>query len=176
MLPEQQPFIEELYRRLFPDMLRYAKLYLENPLLAEELVQDSFHEAVQKAHVLMQHPNPQGWMMITLQNKILNCKRDLSRQKERILSFDNEALESILISDSAEEAVLEQDDYSQTVRRIDEALSKEEKYLLRRFTFEEASHCEIAEELGISIWASQKRMIRIRSKLEKIFPTYGRKK
>ena len=176
MLPEQQPFIEELYRRLFPNMFRYAKLHLENPLLAEELVQDSFHEAVRKVDVLIHHPNPQGWLMLTLQNKIQNCKRDLARQKEQILALDKDTLESILISDSAEKTMLEKDDYSQTVMRIDGALNDEEKYLLRRFTFEEASHCEIAEELGISIWASQKRIVRIRSKLEKIFPMYGKKK
>lgn len=176
MLPEQQEFIEKLYRRLYPELMLYARRHLANPSLAEELVQDTFHEAVQKIENVMNHPYPERWLVVTLQNKMYNCKREIARQKEKLLSLDEEALASILVVDSAEKTALDTVSFRDTTQQIDQALTKEEKYILRRFAFEEASHREIADELGISLWASQKRLTRIRSKLDTLFPRRRKKK
>lgn len=176
MLSEQRDFIEKLYMRLYSEMILYAQNHLVNPGLAEELVQDTFREAMQKIDVLAAHPNPRGWIIVTLQNKIYNCKREIAKQKEKLLSLDDEMLASVLVSDSAEDLVVEDITYHDAVERIDQTLTKEEKYLLRRFAFDEASHKEIAEELGVSLWVSQKRIIRIRKKVEKLFPNQKKKK
>ena len=63
-----------------------------------------------------------------------------------------------------------------TILGVTATLTQEEFYLLRRIVFESASHLEVAEELGISVWASQKRLERIRKKLEQAFPNRRRNK
>ncbi|MCI8330446.1 MAG: sigma-70 family RNA polymerase sigma factor [Oscillibacter sp.] len=57
----------------------------------------------------------------------------------------------------------------ETVR---ETLTDEEWYILRKFAIDGASHLQIAKELGITVSASQKRLERIRKKLENSLPEY----
>lgn len=49
-------------------------------------------------------------------------------------------------------------------------LTPEEAALWKRLMMDGATHLETAEELGISVWASQKRLERIRKKLQQRFP------
>ena len=53
------------------------------------------------------------------------------------------------------------------IERIKNVLTEEEFTLLKRLTIDQASHVEVAEEFGISVYASQKRLERIRKKLKK---------
>lgn len=46
MVPEQELFFEQLYRNLFPELKIYAMRSLQNDAQAEEVVQDTFHEAL----------------------------------------------------------------------------------------------------------------------------------
>ena len=61
-------------------------------------------------------------------------------------------------------------DYTSAMEKIRATLTDDEFYVLKRYTFDNASHMEIANELGISVWASQKRLERIRKKLFHVFP------
>ena len=63
MVPEQELFFEQLYRNLFPELKIYAMRSLQNDAQAEEVVQDTFHEALQKIDILMCHKNPEHTMM-----------------------------------------------------------------------------------------------------------------
>ena len=51
--------------------------------------------------------------------------------------------------------------------QIQKILTEEEYRLLKRLTIELVSHVKVAEEFGISVYASQKRLERIRKKLKK---------
>ena len=176
MVPEQELFFEQLYRNLFPELKIYAMRSLQNDAQAEEVVQDTFHEALQKIDVLMGHENPEAWLVLTLRNKIWNYRRSVGKDRERILSLDVGVIEELGWEDATIEAVLDKLIVQDTERQMRQALTDEEQYLLRRLVFEEATHREIAHELGISVWTSQKRLERIRDKLEKEFPGYRRKR
>ena len=176
MVPEQELFFEQLYRNLFPELKIYAMRSLRNDAQAEEVVQDTFHEALQKIDVLMCHENPEAWLVLTLRNKIRNYRRSVGKDCERILSLDVGVIEELGWEDATIEAVLDKLTVQDTERQMRQALTAEEQYLLRRLVFEEATHREITHELGISVWTSQKRLERIRDKLEKEFPGYRRKR
>mgnify|MGYP001624421429 FL=1 len=60
-------------------------------------------------------------------------------------------------------------------KRIQNTLSHEELSLLKSIVLEQKPYIEVSKELGISIWACQKRMQRIRKKLLMAFPKYKRK-
>ena len=58
------------------------------------------------------------------------------------------------------------------LEQIQQALTPEEYRLLTRLTIDGASHLEVAEEFHISVYASQKRLERIRKKLYQQFPQW----
>ena len=176
MFPEQEIFFERLYRNLFPELKIYAIKLLKSTEQAEEVVQDTFHEALQKIDVLMRHENPEAWLVLTLQNKIRNHRRAVVKQRERVLSLDAGVIEELGWADVTVEAVLDKLTVQDAERQVRQTLTPEEQYLLRRLVFEEATHRELAQELGISVWTSQKRLERIREKLDKHFPGYRRKR
>lgn len=166
MLPEQDAFIENLYRDFFTHLWSYAKAALEDPELAQEVVQDTFHEAVQHIDTLMAHANPKGWLMVTLKKKIMHSRRSISRYTLHFISLDSDFkfIDHVLASEDP--APINVRDTLKELRRV---LSEEEWNLLRRVTLEKQPYKNVAEELGITVWACQKRIERIRRKLKKNF-------
>ena len=62
------------------------------------------------------------------------------------------------------------------IEKVERVLTPEEYQLLKRLVFDRASHLEVAQEFGISVYASQKRLERIRDKLRREFPEWEKKK
>lgn len=169
MLPSQENFFNQLYQENFWKLRRYALTYL-NENQAEEIVQDTFFEATQKIDILMTHENPGGWLMSTLKNKIRNCQRKNQKDLMMLVSLDSEIALQIAAPESAEDIIEQDETLSIASQKIKDNLSPDDLHLLKRIIFDNASHKEVSDELGISIWASQKRLERIRVKLGKLFP------
>lgn len=72
---EKQAFIESLYREHFDILTRYVFSMVESRVLTEDIVQDTFCEAVKAAGKLYAHPNQGGWLMKTAKNKIKEARR-----------------------------------------------------------------------------------------------------
>ena len=70
MLPNQEQLFEHMYQENFWKLRRYALIYLSESQ-SEEIVQDTFYEAAQKIDLLLEHKNPEGWLMNTLKNMVL---------------------------------------------------------------------------------------------------------
>lgn len=165
MPPEQDISFESLYRDNFKKLKLYAASRLRNPGQAEEVVQDTFYTAWNDRETLFQHKAPEAYLMTTLKYKIKESKRARQRYLRLFLSLDSSLLAEAAASSgptlSSTDGLLES---------IKSALSPEEWHLLRRYVFEGASHLELAKELGVTVWTSQKRLERIRKKLREILP------
>lgn len=168
---EQEQFFYEKYLNRFWRMKRYASLFL-NDDQAEEVVQSAFFEAVEKIDTFFNHENPDAWLMVILKNKISNFQRKNQSDLLRLVTLDSETASQIVDTRNTEDPMEQQESLEDAKRTIRNTLSKEEQYILRRLIFENASHKEVASELCITIWTSQKRLERIRNKLEKDFPGY----
>ena len=167
MTSEQDEFIERLHHEHFPKLFYYAKSKISDPSQAEEVIQDTFLEAVKQIEKLMAHEKPAGWLIKTLQHKMQEFERDRRKELKRFLSLDT----GLLVEPAAPEPPEPEEDGAEKVKgRVQSALSEEEWYLLKRITLEKATHMEVAKELGITVWAGQKRLERIRKKLQKEFP------
>lgn len=175
MLPGYEPFFTQLYQDNFWKLRRYAQVHL-NPEQAEEVVQDTFHAALERIDLVTTHQNPSGWLMETLKNKIRNCQRANHKDLLRLVVLDTVMTAGIIGDESAEAALMQQEASQETKNTIKNALTEDERYIVKRLIFEKASHKEVAEELHISVWSSQKRLERIREKLDKMFPGHWRKK
>lgn len=166
MLPEQDTFIEKLYREFFTQLWIYAKAELEDPEQAQEVVQDTFHEAVRHIDVLMAHGNPKGWLMEVLKKKIMHARRSMNRYILHFISLDSdmEFTDPVLSTEDSAPS-----DVQDTLKEIQRVLSEEEWDLLRKITLENQPYKNVAEELGITVWTCQKRVERIRKKLKQYF-------
>lgn len=169
MLPEQDKLIEDLYHQYFTKLTLYARARVNDPEITKEIVQDTFHEAVLHIDIIMSHENPGGWLMTVVKNKIRESERTRNRYMKRFISLDSEALAAVIPSSEFSEPE------DSSVEEIEQALTTEEYKLLKRLVFDRASHLEVAKEFGISVYASQKRLERIRGKLYKVFPDYKKR-
>ena len=170
MLPEQDQRIESLYHEYFPKLTAYAVAVLHNTDRAQEVVQDTFHEAILHIDTIMIHENPGGWLMVTLKNKIKNHERARRRYIRRFLSLDTDISE-IAISSNTELLInqVEQSDIL-LLKKIESALKPDEYKRLKRLVIDRATHLQVSREFGISVYASEKRLERIRKKLHKLLP------
>ncbi|MCI8810275.1 MAG: sigma-70 family RNA polymerase sigma factor [Oscillibacter sp.] len=176
MRPEEECFFVQLYQENFEKLERYAYVHLKNHSLSEEIAQDTFHEALQCLEDLLSHPNPAGWLMEAEKNKIKNFKRTKSNCAQFFLSINTDIGENSVSVSSAAALMEERESYHAAVAGIKRVLSEEEQNLLRWLVFDRRSHKEVAQDLGITVWTSQKRLERIREKLSKLFPGHRGKK
>ena len=112
--------------------------------------------------------------MQTTKNKIRESERARIRYIHRFLSLDSEVFSEIASLDTPVSEIDELDEIS-TMTKIEHALSPDEFQLLKRLVFDNESHMAVAKEFGITVWASQKRLERIRKKLFEAFPERKRK-
>lgn len=166
MLPEQDSLMEKLYREFFAQLRLYAKAALGDPEQAQEVVQDTFHEAVRHIDVLLVHENPKGWLMDVLKKKIMHARRSANRYTLHFISLDSdiEFTDPLLASED-----LIPNNVHDTLKEIRRVLSEKEWELLRKITLENQSYKNVAEELGITVWTCQKRVERIRKKIKQYF-------
>lgn len=175
MEPTQDVFLSDLFHQYFQRLYLYANAIVQNPAEAQDLVQDTFHVAVGRIDVLIAHENPGGWLFQTLKHKIQENERKKQQYLAHILPLLPSIVEALPDPNRLEDEVLRRCDVSLT-DRLKAALTPEEWNLLNQFFLEGKSHKQLADALGISIWASQKRIERIRKKLFAVFPEYhGRK-
>jgi len=170
---EANAFLEALYNANYERLYIYAENLLFNAAYAEEAVQETFFEAVRKQDALMRHAKPEAWLMETLKNKIRVGSR---RRALEALYFIS--LEQDLAQESKKLAVEDRPfgSISELLDAIRALLPPEDYRLLCRITLEGATHLEVAKELGISVWSSQKRLQRIRKKLcKQLLPNKSKK-
>ena len=175
MLPNQDKFLEQLYCFNYQKLMLYALSTGRNEQEAREVAQDSFHEAVLHIDTLMTHANPGGWLMQTLKYKMKENDKARQRDAKYLLSLDTQLLAEPGTEDQEIAHILEEDAPS-PLRLIRETLAPEDYQHLKRLVLDRASHAEVGEELHISVYASQKRLQRIREKLYTVFPERKRKK
>ena len=175
MMPDKNELVERLYRLHFKKLFIYANAVLRDPEQAKDVVQDTFHEALRRIDVFATHGNPGGWLMSTLKNKLKENERARRRDLNRLLSLDADFPDERNLPE--ELVVAQPEPQGESVMEIlERVLTPEEFRLLKRLVFDRASHQQVAQEFGISVYASQKRLERIRDKLYTVFPERKRRK
>lgn len=177
MLPEEQEFFEALYREIFPRLYGYAanQLSLRGfpkeviPGLAEELIQDACHTAASRIKEMMSSPNPPGWLMTVLKNKLRVFLRQVHSDDQRLLSLDALSWEPPDPVSGSETAQADME-YADSMDKVRGSLPPDDYQLFEMVALNHASHKAAAEKFGITVWTSQKRLNRIRGRLQKIFP------
>lgn len=167
MTSEQEIRFSRLYAEFYPKLLRCASAGKVCAAVAEELVQDTFHDAWCRFDELSHHENIGGWLMQTLKNK---C-RNYARTRHWDVSTDELGMDTASPEDFAA-ALGDRSLLFAICRFARENFKEEDALLFRRVMLESVSHKQAAEELGISVWTSQKRMERMRKRIRDAFPDF----
>lgn len=154
---EQSKQIEMLYFELFDRLMAYAQSCLNNALLAEEAVQETFRIACQRPESLCVSPNPQGWLILTLKNTIRNMDRTRAATKR--------LLERYVLTQTGKVQFAE--DGIKIDILYENIVDSEDFKLLSELAIEGISHREMASKRGISVSACKKRVQRAKEVLQK---------
>lgn len=127
--------IELLFRTQYTMLVQLAQRKTENKELSEELVQSVFMVACIKSAELLQHPNPIGWLVKTLQLLILKAKRSEYYRTAYQLEYHTEPI--IMMEPSLE--IL-----------FPKSLTTHEVVALQMRIEDNASYQDIAAALGLS--------------------------
>lgn len=152
--------IEELYIQMFDCLFCYALASLDNPGMAEEAVQETFHIACRKVDNLLSSPSPKGWLMNTLKNVIRNTKRKQDSAYHLLMAYIASHIGSVQDHGlESQHLDLWYNDISQT----------EDFQLLKERVIEKRSYLEMASDRGIKVATCRKRVQRAKESLrEKI--------
>lgn len=157
MRPEQDEFLERLFRTHFSELEVYAYALLKNRSDAEAAVQEAFHTACIKADDIMDSSNPIGWMKKTVKNISQNMRKRKLRESSLVTHFED-MLGDVGTEDSKEFELFEQ------CRGI---LTDEEYDLLISIYVKGIPPVRKAEELNVSIWTYYKRVKKMIDKLRR---------
>lgn len=164
MSPEQEQIVETFYREHSEKLATHAFRFIKDWELARDIVHDSFgalYDPV-KMEEFLTSKNRIGWMKNMVKNKARNLARSRRRELNHLISYEELYEEPGTVDRYPSE---EQD----VVGKINRRLTKNELYLLKRLILDKVSYCEMADELGVSVWACYKRMTSIRNKLKDEF-------
>ncbi len=149
----ESKFIHKLYIDLAARLMRYARIALGDEYLAEEAVHDTFLAACGKVGVLMEHPNPQAWMVAALRTTF---RKYLSQR-----AHDAELLNRIAAA-APDDSSADEDDPDVLYSDL---LENEDYKLLRSFAEDGSTISEFAAKLGIPPDTCSKRIQRARKRL-----------
>ena len=177
-LSDPNEYFHRLHKAYFPLLVKMTTNLVGSKELAEDIVQDAFHDtlaAYKRSGKLP--PDSFRWFSVICQRKVYHYYEARNHDLALIAKLEQKVLVDPNASPSPEE-ILEMlsRNESEALKIIHRHLTPEEWDFLRRLTLEKTSHLTMAKELGISVWDSQKKLQRIRDKLAKHFPGYRKKK
>ena len=108
----------------------------------------------------MASPNPVGWMKNTVRNTCYNMVRSQNRYLKLFLSLE-------ALPPDAEPSSTDYSQSSDLLQEIEDSLSPQEYALLKAIFIDGRSYLDLAEKLGISMWACRKRVERIIKKIRR---------
>ena len=154
MARSSEDFIAGLYRALYEKLFRIAYRMLGDTEQAGDAVQDVFLQVVFHRSKLMEHPNPEGWLVITLKNNIYNERR--RSMAHQIVPLDDAAP----VAEAEPETPLEM--------LLPQKLPQADREILFWRFVQDLDYREIADRLGISESSCRSRLSRAISRCRKL--------
>ncbi len=157
---------ERLYRYLYGTMMAVCLRYTKDPEQAQDVLQEGFIKVFDKVHRFNFEGSFEGWV----RRIMVNTAIDFFRKKKTDFTVlgENDSIEQYA------EVVDEEDEdnsYDFTPADIVEAmqqLTPAYRTIFNLYVFENLTHAEIAEQLGINVGTSKSNYAKARRNLKKI--------
>lgn len=173
MQPEQKRFFDALYEECYLSLLHQAEKKMGDPVLAQDITQDTFCALLNRIDHVMAHENPQGWLNRVLKFKIIRFFEKRAREQKLFLNMEEENYVEPSQPDERIQAM--EAEGGEMMDKIQESLTEEEYRFITRLVLEKASHQELSKEYHITEIGSKKKRERIIRKLNKKFPEFSEK-
>lgn len=162
---EGMELVAALYAKHYNNVINLARKDFACASRAEDLAQDVFAEATRKWEKLVKHENPDGWIMETARNKMMNLKKSLYKQSCRHVMGESEVE---LLGMEADFGMIELTDLMKNT------LSKHEIMIFYMYYFGGYTAKEMAEMEQITEVNFKVRMHRIRNKIKEALKGKGK--
>ena len=159
---KKEAFWAEQYRRHIGKMVGACYRYVADWDLAEDLAQDAFLAAMEKASTFRAFGSFEGWLKKIAINQALMHLRNCPEMVEW-----DENLHSQEVEDATEDQTVLQKDFSQ--EELLDTIGKlpvKQRTVFNLYAVEHYSHSKIAETLGISVANSKVLLTRARAELQ----------
>lgn len=153
-----QEEFDKMYLEYKPQLMKFVLASIENKSIAEDIVQETFYEALRKYEVFRQHPYQIGWLYKAAGYKIKEYLRKMQPRNE--VSIEQEEIEELLdFEDGYDDA--------ETQLVLYETLTKDELLRFRRYYIWGESTEEIAGKEHVTENNMRVRLSRLRQKIER---------
>ena len=146
-------FFQEIYRQTYEGLLRYITNVCRNRDMAEDILQETYFEALVQCDALRQHKNVRGWLYKTAGYKMRNYIR-----KYKKAGVDLDAVQEFGGCDN----LYGEAEWKMTLCRL---LGKEEAKIFWQYYVLGCTGSELAMQLGITENCLKVRMHRYRKKV-----------
>jgi RNA polymerase sigma-70 factor (ECF subfamily) len=169
---KKEAFWAEQYRRHIGKMVGACYRYVADWDLAEDLAQDAFLAAMEKASTFRAFGSFEGWLKKIAVNQALMHLRDCPEMVEW-----DENLHSQEVEEIADDPELSRTDFTQEeLLEVVGKLPVKQRTVFNLYALEHYSHSKIAETLGISVANSKVLLTRARAELQQRLKVVARKR
>ena len=169
---KKEAFWAEQYRRHIGKMVGACYRYVADWDLAEDLAQDAFLVAMEKASTFRAFGSFEGWLKKIAINQALMHLRDCPEMVEW-----DENLHSQEVEEIADDPELSRTDFTQEeLLEVVGKLPVKQRTVFNLYALEHYSHSKIAETLGISVANSKVLLSRARAELQQRLKAVARKR
>lgn len=136
---------EQLYRSTYPALLGFARSYVKDDAVAQDVVQDAFTSMWRRRSKLDTEGSIKAYLYKVVRNKALNAIRNDSLRSVRQSEYADEATDVVDPVDTV--------DATQLRGKLNawiEALPERQREALMLSRFDGLSHSEIADVMGVS--------------------------
>ncbi len=159
---------ELIFQAFYGKMMSVCRRYTNDDDQAKDILQDGFIKVFKNLERFNFEGSFEGW----IRRIVVNTAIDFTRKQKSAQQSSNETKP---IEDYGEDLIEEEEEipeeYSLNVGDVREGmnqLSNAYKNVFNLYVFEDYSHQEIAEELGISVGTSKSNLAKARANLKKI--------
>ena len=159
----QRWIFERYYRVMFGVCMRYVS----DKDAVQDVVQDAFLKVFNNIEGYTSKGSFEGWMRRIMVNTSIDAIR--RRKATGLVLGDEKSFEDVV--DEGEEFEITDDDYTFTVSDVQEAMAKLTpmyRAVFNLYVFDNMTHQEIANILGVSVGTSKSNLAKARRNLRKI--------
>lgn len=160
--------LDELYQKYGRGILGYLCNYVNDPVLAEEVLQDVMLAVWKSAATFRGEAKVLTWLLTIARNRAINAQR---RQKPTIVAYDEEL--GIRANDTSPLEIIERESRDSAVREAIKALPPMHREILVLVFYYQLSGNEIADVLGISVGTVKSRLHRAKEALRRVLYREG---